>query len=181
MENPAPYRRRREVNREDGEIVLADELAREILEARLIANLATFDRDGSIHLVAMWFLWDGECLLSPTHRRTRKARNLQRDPRATVMIDDSKGGFDLRGVTLVCTADIVEAPASRELNRHVHLKYVTESGLELEPVKRYLATDDVTLRLRPTKISSWDLRNTEQGRALLESGAFHRLEAIHSQ
>jgi PPOX class probable F420-dependent enzyme len=158
---------------------LADELTRELLGARLIANLATFNSDGSIHLVAMWFLWDGEALLSPTNRRTRKARNVQRNPRATVMIDDSRGGFDLRGVTLVCDADMVDTPASHELNRRIHLKYVTEPGLELDPVKGYLATDDVTLRLRPTKVSSWDLRNTEQGRALLESGAFHRLEPVH--
>jgi hypothetical protein len=95
------------------------------------------------------------------------------------MIDDSRGGFDLRGVTLVCDADIVDAPKSRELNRRVHLKYVTERGLELNAVKTYLATDDVTLRLRPAKISSWDLRNTEQGHALLESGAFHRLAPVH--
>jgi hypothetical protein len=50
------------------------------------------------------------------------------------MIDDSRGGFDLRGVTLVCDADIVDAPASRALNRRVHLKYVTERGLELDAV-----------------------------------------------
>ena len=165
---------------EAGSDPLADELARELLEARLIANLATFNSDGSIHLVAMWFLWNGEALLSPTNRRTRKARNLQRDPRATVMIDDSRGGFDLRGVTLVCHADIVHSPRSRELNRSVHRKYVTETGLELEPVGRYLATDDVTLRLRPVRISSWDLRDTEQGRALLESDEFHRLEPVHA-
>lgn len=179
MEATSPYRRRREVEPGIDTGALADELARDILEARLIANLATFNSDGSIHLVAMWFLWDGEVLLSPTHRATRKARNLQRDSRATVMIDDSKGGFDLRGVTLACEAEVLDLPASRELNRRVHLRYVTEAGLELDPVKRYLATDDVTLRLRPTKISSWDLRNTEQGRALLETGAFHRLEAVH--
>jgi PPOX class probable F420-dependent enzyme len=179
MESESPYRRPREVKPGEGTGVLADELAREILGSRLIANLATFNPDGSIHLVAMWFLWDGEAVLSPTHRRTRKARNLQRDPRATVMIDDSKGGFDLRGVTLVCEADIVDPPESRELNRRVHLKYVTEAGLGLEPVKRYLATDDVTLLFRPTKISSWDLRGTEQGRALMARGDFHRLEPVH--
>jgi PPOX class probable F420-dependent enzyme len=179
MEADSPYRRRREVESGEGDSLVADEIARELLEARLIANLAAVNPDGSIHLVAMWFLWDGEAVLSPTHRGTRKARNLQRDPRATVMIDDSRGGFDLRGVTLVCEADIVDAPASRALNRRVHLKYVTELGLELDPVEQYLATDDVTLRFRPTKISSWDLRNTEQGRALMQSGAFHRLEPVH--
>jgi hypothetical protein len=90
------------------------------------------------------------------------------------MIDDSRGGFDLRGVTLVCQAEIVAAPASLDVNRRIHVKYVTARGLELESVKRSLATDDVTLRLRPTKISSWDLRSTEQSRALLESGEYHK-------
>jgi hypothetical protein len=45
-------------------------------------------------------------------------------------------------------------------------------------VKRYLATDDVTLRLRPTRISAWDLRNTAQGHALLESGEYRRLTPL---
>jgi hypothetical protein len=114
-------------------------------------------------------------VLIPTHHKTRKARNLLRDPRATVMIDDSRGGFDLRGVTLTCRAEIVPAPASLPLNRRIHLKYVTEDGLRLDPVERYLATDDVTLRLHPIKCSAWDLRNTDQGRTLRESGQFHRL------
>jgi PPOX class probable F420-dependent enzyme len=152
---------------------------REILQARLIANLATFNPRGTVNLVAMWFLWDGEAVLIPTNRGTRKAKNLMRDPRATVMIDDSRGGFDLRGVMLFCEAELIDPPVSLELNRRIHLKYVTEQGLELDAVKQYLATDDVTLRLRPERISSWDLRETPQGRALLETGAFHRLEAVH--
>jgi PPOX class probable F420-dependent enzyme len=151
----------------------------ELLGARLIANLATFNPDGSIHLVAMWYLWDGEAVLSPTNHGTRKAKNLRRDPRATVMIDDSKGGFDLRGATLVCDAELVVAPASLEINRRIHLKYVTERGLQLGPVKSYLATDDITIRLRPHTVSSWNLRETDQAQALLESGEFHRLERVH--
>ena len=160
-----------------GEIgnVLNSELARELLAARLIANLATLNSDGTVHLVGMWFLWDGDHVLSPTSRRTRKARNLARDPRATVMIDDSRGGFDLRGITLIGRVEIVAAPESLSLNRRIHEKYVSPVGLELDPVRAYLATDDVTLRFHPERVSSWDLRNTEQGRALAASGEFHRL------
>jgi PPOX class probable F420-dependent enzyme len=149
---------------------------RELLGSRLVANLATIDPDGAAHLVGMWFLWDGEAVLSPTSRRTRKARNILRDPRATVMIDDSRGGFDLRGVTLVGRAQLVEGPQALELNRRIHRKYVTEAGLALEPVRAYLATDDVTIRLVPERVSSWDLRSTEQGAALLSTGEFHRLD-----
>ena len=123
----------------------------------------------------MWFLWDGEHVLIPTSRTTRKARNLMRDSRASVMIDDSRGGFDLRGITLVGRVEIVEAPESFALNRRIHEKYVTPAGLELAPVRAYLATDDITLRFFPERLSSWDLRNTEQGRVLAASGEFHRL------
>jgi PPOX class probable F420-dependent enzyme len=155
--------------------LLTEELVSELLDAALIANLATLNADGSIHLVGMWFRWDGEAILLPTSGKTRKARNLERDPRATVMIDDSRGGFDLRGVTLTGRATILRAPVSLELNRRIHQKYVTDRGLELDPVRTYLSTDDVTIRLVPERVSSWDLRNTEQGRALATTGEFRPL------
>ena len=124
----------------------------------------------------MWFVWDGEALLIPTSGTTRKLRNLERDPRATVMIDDSRGGFDLRGVTLVGRTEIVRGERAKELNRRIHLKYVTEEGLALEPVRTYLQTDDVTIVFRPERVSSWDLRSTDQGRALSETGLFRPLD-----
>jgi PPOX class probable F420-dependent enzyme len=155
--------------------VLGDALARELLGARLIANLATLDADGGVHLVGMWFLWDGEAVLLPTSKTTRKARNVARDPRATVMIDDSRGGFDLRGVTLVGRAELHDGPEALVTNRQIHLKYVTERGRNLGPVDRYLATDDVTIRLVPERASAWNLRDTEQGRALHADDEFHPL------
>lgn len=108
----------------------------------------------------------------PTSGRTRKIRNLERDPRATVMVDDSRGGLDLRGVTLVGRCEIVRSPAAVELNREVHLRYLTARGRSLDAVDAYLSTDDVTIRFLPEKASSWDLRGTEAGRALLETGEF---------
>jgi len=123
----------------------------------------------------MWFLWEDGAILSPTSRRTRKAKNLLRDPRATVMIDDSRGGFDLRGITLTGRADVLEGADALATNRRIHLKYVTERGRELEAVDAYLATDDVTIRFRPERVSSWNLRDTPQARALDETGEFHAL------
>jgi hypothetical protein len=51
--------------RGDGRDLLRDELSRELLAAPLIANLATLNADGTIHLVAMWFRWDGKAILIP--------------------------------------------------------------------------------------------------------------------
>jgi PPOX class probable F420-dependent enzyme len=156
--------------------LLTDQLVAELLEARLVANLATLNRDGSVHLVAMWFLYSDGALLIPTSGATRKVRNLERDARATIMVDDSRGGFDLRGVTLIGHAEIVRGERARELNPRVHLKYVTREGLALEPVRTYLATDDVTIAFRPERVSSWDLRSTEQCRALGEKGLHRPLD-----
>lgn len=154
---------------------LADPLVRELLAARLIANLATLNADGTVHLVAMWFLWDGEAILFPTSRTTRKARNVERDGRATVMVDDSRLGLDLRGVTLAGRAELVPPPRSFELNRGIHLKYLTERGRELPAIDEYLSTDDVTIRFLPEKVSAWNLRDTPQAQALGESGETHPL------
>ena len=156
--------------------LLAEGLAQELLAARLIANFATLNRDGSVHLVGLWFLWDGEAVLLPTSGATRKVRNLEREARATVMIDDSRGGFDLRGITLTGRATILRGPEVVSLNREIHLKYLTERGRDLEPVDRYLGTDDVTIRFTPERASSWDLRSTEQGRTVAETGEFRPLD-----
>src|SRR5690349_13561492 len=113
MEGPSPYRAAREVvpgSRREERDLLSDPLCRELLGARLIANFATVNKDGTIHLVPLWFLWQAPNLLFPTSGATRKVRNLRRDRRATVMIDDSRGGFDLRGVTLVGEATIDSGP-----------------------------------------------------------------------
>jgi len=155
--------------------LLTGPLASELLAAPLIANLATLNKDGSIHVVAMWFLWHDGAVLIPTSHTTRKARNLRRDPRATVMIDDSRGGFDLRGITLFGRAELVEGTDARELNRRIHRKYVEDEGLALEAVSSYLSSDDVTVRFTPERLSSWDLRSTDQGRALAESGLYRPL------
>src|SRR5213083_2400095 len=155
MEDESPHRAPQAVvsgSRREERDVLGGELARELLEARLVANLATIDRDGAVHLVGMWFLWDGEALLLPTSRTTRKANNIARDPRVTVMIDDSRGGFDLRGLTMIGRAELEDGPEAIAANRRIHLKYVTERGRDLPAVDHYLATDDVTIRVTPERV-----------------------------
>lgn len=162
----------------DGRLDALDSpLAQELLGGRLIARLATLNPDGGVHLVPLWFSWDGETVLLPTNRETRKIRNLERDERATLTIDDSRAGFDVCGIMLKGRVQIVRPPSSRELNRLIHLKYVTEKGLALPAVREYLDTDDVTIRFRPASASSWDARETAYGRALRESGEYLPLPA----
>jgi PPOX class probable F420-dependent enzyme len=152
-------------------------LATELLGARLIAALATIDADGAPHVVPMWFVRDGGHVLIPTSARTRKIRNLRRTPRATLMVEQARGGLAVRGAMVVGAVEIVEGEEARRLNRSIHLKYVTAEGLALPEVRGYLDTDDVTIRLRPERVTTWDLTDSPGSRALAGDGLVWPLDA----
>jgi len=59
---------------------LTDPLAKELLAARYVASLATQNREGSIHAVAVWYWFDGKAIYVATSARSRKARNLAENP-----------------------------------------------------------------------------------------------------
>ena len=149
-----------------------------LLEQRLIANLASINPDGSVHLIAMWFRRDGDRILFPTSHHTRKARNLRERPNATVMVDRSVGGLDLRGVVIRGAVSFVEGDEARALNRTIHERYVSAEGLALDPVAAYLGSgDDLTIAVAMERVSTWNLADGEAGRALSAAGAGLPLDA----
>ena len=52
------------------------------------AKLATSGPGGQPHVMPVWFLLDGEELVFTTWGDSVKGRNLRRDPRAAVIVDD---------------------------------------------------------------------------------------------
>jgi PPOX class probable F420-dependent enzyme len=160
-----------------GAAITREPLAADLLAAPLVASLATHDGEGRIHVVAMWFVLDGDRILLATGSRSRKLRNLQRDDRATLMVHDSRGGFDVRGICLQGRVDLVREPDARELVRRVHRKYVTERGAEL--AAEFLASDDVALVFRPERAFSWDETGSEAARVLREEGEYRPLLPTH--
>jgi len=61
-------------------------LARELADAPEPAVLGTVDPDGSAQMCVMWVERDGDHLLMSTRSHRRAYRNLERDPRASVLI-----------------------------------------------------------------------------------------------
>lgn len=149
---------------------LSDTEIDQLLEKRLIAKLGTTDPDGRIHLVPMWFRRDGGHILIPTSRFTHKIRNLRRRPQAAVMIDRSRAGLDVRGVLIRGSVEIVQGDEAKELNRSIHLRYVSPEGLAREKVAAYLSSDDVTLRISMDEIISWNVAGSLAGRQLASTG-----------
>jgi nitroimidazol reductase NimA-like FMN-containing flavoprotein (pyridoxamine 5'-phosphate oxidase superfamily) len=142
----------------------------------IIANLATTD-DGSIHLMSMWFLRIGNEICIPTSHHTHKYRNLRARPRASVMIDVSKAGLDLKGVLIRGNVKLVDGKEAQQINRSIHLKYVTLEALNEPDIASYLSQgDDITVKVSMDHLISWNLADSKAGRALGTGGWYHSLE-----
>jgi PPOX class probable F420-dependent enzyme len=154
-----------------GEAVLADRLVQELLTTRLIGVLSTLEPDGSVHAVPMWVAPADGAILLATGSRSRKVRNLERDPRATLVLHDSRAGADVCGVSIRGRVELVRGEPARPLVERVHRRYVSEAGLGLPEVREFLYFDDVAVRLVPDAAVTWDERPSAAARALREAGA----------
>lgn len=74
--------------------------ARSLLDRPEYATVATIEPDGQPQLTVVWVKPDGNDVLFSTVRDRRKARNLERDPRASVLVfarDDPYSYLEVRG------------------------------------------------------------------------------------
>ena len=71
---------------------LTDEQAR-LLQEPNFATVATVNPDGSPQLSIVWIDWDGERVLFNTAAGRVKPRNLERDPRVSVLVLDREDGY----------------------------------------------------------------------------------------
>ncbi|MGH9710836.1 MAG: pyridoxamine 5'-phosphate oxidase family protein, partial [Candidatus Acidiferrales bacterium] len=63
-----------------------DPTLQDFLGGRYIATLGTENADGSIHLTAVWYLFENDCLFVATSSKTRKARNVTERPTDSLMV-----------------------------------------------------------------------------------------------
>ncbi|MFB7712774.1 PPOX class F420-dependent oxidoreductase [Streptomyces sp. NPDC056105] len=64
-----------------------------VSEGTRTAKLSTVRPDGSPHVAPVWFVLDGEDLLFNTGKDTVKGRNLARDNRVALCVDDDRPPF----------------------------------------------------------------------------------------
>lgn len=67
-----------------------DEWRRFVSEGTRTGKLSTVRADGSPHVAPVWFVLDGEELLFNTGEDTVKGRNLARDGRVSLCVDDER-------------------------------------------------------------------------------------------
>ena len=76
---------------------------RDLLDAQ-VASLATIRRDGFPHVTEVWFLYDEGELKTSLNTSRLKTRNLQRDPKCSLLILDLQNPYrylEVRGIAHV--------------------------------------------------------------------------------
>ena len=129
------------------------------LEDQRTVVCATIGPGGRPHLAALWYLPVAGRLDCWTYAASQKARNLERDPRATLLTETGAAYQELRGVSLECDAELVRGP-DRVLDIGVALavRHGARPGPDLRAGLAPQAAKRVGIRFHPTRVSSWDHR-----------------------
>ena len=134
-----------------------DPALQEFLRGRHIATLGTENADGTILLIAVWYLFESGSLFIATSSKSKKVRNVVARPKASLMVDARKPGSE-RGVTAAGRAEVISGDQSRDINRRIYERYLSAAAISDPHVGPVFASmDDVTIRLTPVSWISWDL------------------------
>jgi PPOX class probable F420-dependent enzyme len=144
------------------EIGLSPEEQRELLEAERVVVVSSFGPRGWIHSMPLWYVpRDGEIWIY-TYAKSQKVRNLERDPRATLLVETGHEYGELRGAMIEAEAELHrDHDEVFGLAEELTLRYAeglervegdAREGLKAQARKR------VAVRFRPVRTATWDHR-----------------------
>jgi len=144
------------------QIELSEEELRELLASERIAVVSSLGPRGWPHSMPMWFVpREGEVWIW-TYAKSQKVRNLERDPRATVLVETGHEYGELRGAMIESEAEIHRDLATvLGFAEELTLRYAegissvegdARAALEAQAPKR------VAIRFKPERVATWDHR-----------------------
>ncbi|HEY7151082.1 MAG TPA: TIGR03618 family F420-dependent PPOX class oxidoreductase [Solirubrobacterales bacterium] len=149
------------------EIQLSPPEQRELIEAERVVVVSTMGSRGWPHSMPLWYVpRDGEIWIY-TYAKSQKVRNLERDPRATLMIETGHEYGELRGVEIEAEAEIhrdldTVFELARELTSRYTDDHVAMDDAAVEALKAQ-ARKRVAVRFRAKRVATWDHRKLGGG------------------
>ncbi|WP_306186792.1 PPOX class F420-dependent oxidoreductase [Streptomyces sp. MK5] len=126
---------------------LSDRL-KSLLDGPVFIVLGTIQPDGSLQLSPVWVKRDGEDLLVSTTVDRRKKKNLDRDPRVSIVVQDPQSPYEyaeIRGTAELTTE------GGQDLIDELSLKYTGKKYAEFNPASSQDA-ERVIVRVSPRKV-----------------------------
>jgi PPOX class probable F420-dependent enzyme len=143
------------------EIRLSAEEQRELIATERIVVVSTIGPRGWPHSMPLWYVpRDGEVWIY-TYARSQKVRNLERDPRATLLVETGHEYGELRGVEIEAEAQIHrEHAAVFELAKELTVRYADGADVDEAAAEalRAQARKRVAIHFQPRRVATWDHR-----------------------
>lgn len=138
------------------QIAMSDDELRAFLAEQRVVTCATIGPNGRPHLMPLWYAVDDLVLRGWTYAKSQKAKNLERDPRATLQVENGELYHELRGVMMECDVAI-ERDADRVANFGMALfQRFGATGPDVEAMIAKQAPKRIGLTFTPTRVVSWD-------------------------
>src|SRR5437016_3750111 len=114
------------------------------LNEQHFAVLGTLNKDGTVQLTPMWYIFEGDTIIMNTKAGRVKERNMRRDPRISFCVED---GYSY--VTISGTVEMIDDPqvAQHDIYRLAVLNDGEESAKQ-QAKEKFSKETRVTLRLK---------------------------------
>jgi PPOX class probable F420-dependent enzyme len=125
----------------------------EFLRANRKTALATLDKDGFPHLVAMTVGVSDGVYYMTSYAKAQKVMNIRRNPKVALMVEAGGSYAELKGVMVRGVCDIIEGEEA------VRDAWAIISGLDKAPRRKETndsAAKRVVLKVTPVRTVSWD-------------------------
>lgn len=131
-----------------------------LAEARIPMRLAANTPSGFPVVLSLWFLPEQDELLAAVHENARIAKRLREDPRCAFEIAPNEPPY--RGVRGQATAKL-EARGAKALLERLLDRYLGSTDSDLGRFLLGRADEELVIRLRPSRLSSWDYSERMKG------------------
>ena len=139
------------------------------LAEKIKVQVGTVGKGGGPHLTTLFYVVRDGCLAFWTYGRSQKVLNLERDPRISCLVEDGDDYFELRGVSITGTAEIIrDRERLLEIGSAVATRMVGASSFEelgdigRNEVERQ-AAKRVAVVVHPDHVATWDHRKMLAG------------------
>ena len=125
-----------------------------------LARLATCNPNTrQPHVVPVWYDWDGKSVWISSFRSTRKVREIEQNPRLSLVIDIPQEDGQALGVLFEGTAELITDPVlGVERGTRIYTRYLGPEGvLAPEPQSWLHDPEHLIIRLDPQRVYVWGI------------------------
>ena len=144
------------------QIKLTEEELRELIDSERIVVVSSLGPRGWPHVMPLWYVpRDGEIWIW-TYAKSQKVKNLERDPRATLLIEAGHEYNELCGVQIEAEAELIrDVDRVVDFAKELTIRYSegiesvegdAAAGLQAQAPKR------VAIHFHPKRVATWDHR-----------------------